>query len=328
MVTPSGTASIPITRAITIGGLSSSATATIEILWDDNSVISSTPILSGSDASRIILVKASSYQGNAVIALKDTDGTIRWSWHIWVTGYTGSETWTNNGYTFMDRNLGATQRTTNSSNYMYNSYGLFYQWGRKDPFPSNGAGYAALNKFKGINQTGAGSTTAVKVSNTSTNTDGIAAGILESIQHPTTFYSAVIDGNWLPTLETTLWNTSTGKKSVYDPCPRGWRVPKGGSNESSSPWYKSSIWSWDSFYYYYSYCYLYYSSKTNYSSFPVAGSREYDGGKLDGVNSLCAYYIGTTDTKMVYKMSALYEYQPSISLDFAASGLSVRCVKE
>ncbi|MDE6499115.1 MAG: DUF4906 domain-containing protein, partial [Rikenella sp.] len=110
--------------------------------------------------------------GNAVLALYDnasSGGTILWSWHIWVTGYlpdgtkdyglginskatvAGGEVHTyGENYkkasdrmgggplrVIMDRNLGAvgvlyTLSTTNTQNYP--TYGLFYQWGRKDPF--------------------------------------------------------------------------------------------------------------------------------------------------------------------------------------------------
>jgi hypothetical protein len=219
MVVPGNTVTFPITRAITIGGLSASATATPEILWDDNSVITGTPTLSGSGTSRTITVNTSSKKGNAVIALKDGSGTIYWSWHIWVTDYTGSAIWTRKGLTFMDRNLGATDNKLNLA-----SRGLFYQWSRKDPFPggkAGTAGYAALGKFKGMAD--AGSTAIVQVTNTATSGDGI----MESIRKPTTFFCYVVDcgGNWLPVYHTKLWNTSKNEKNVYDPCPEGWRIP-------------------------------------------------------------------------------------------------------
>jgi hypothetical protein len=235
MVVPGGSVTIPITRAVTIGGLSASADAKVETLWDDNNVISGNPTLSGSGASRAIAVTASSNEGNAVVALKDNDGTICWSWHIWVTNYTGSATWTNPyvGYTLMDRNLGATDNQLNLA-----SRGLFYQWGRKDPFPggkAGTAGYAALSSFKGMPDTG--TTTINYVINKSANLEGVAAGIAQSIENPTTFYCRIAD-TWLPADEKTLWNTSAGKKSVYDPCPEDWRVPRYRSGANTSPWYQ------------------------------------------------------------------------------------------
>jgi hypothetical protein len=248
MVAPGGsTVTIPITRAITIGGMNALTKAVVEILWDDNKVINK-PKLSKRGDSRIITVKTPSKQGkarqgNAVIAIKDAGtGTIYWSWHIWVVNYdpnTGG-TWTNNGYTFMDRNLGATDNQLNPA-----SWGLLYQWGRKDPFPGGKegtAGYAALSHFKGMRD--AGSPDPAHVSNRKQDADGITDGILESIQNPTTFFSAIIEGNWLPAPDNTLWNTPEGRKSVYDPCPAGWRVPYGGSTTPDNPWYNLKVRGW------------------------------------------------------------------------------------
>jgi hypothetical protein len=235
LVAPGSSVTIPITRAITIGGLSAAANATPGILWDDNGVITGTPTLSGSGASRTITVNASSKPGNAVIALKDAAGTIYWSWHIWVTDYNGSITWTNpnnTAYTFMDRNLGATEAALSLA-----GRGLFYQWGRKDPFPggkAGTAGHAALDKFYGMPD--AGSPDIVRVSNTAMDATGIAAGILESIRKPTTYFCERNGpySDWLPANENTLWNTDQNTKSIYDPCPSGWRVA---SYDEKSPWY-------------------------------------------------------------------------------------------
>jgi hypothetical protein len=222
MVAPGGTVTFPITRAITIGRLPASATAVVSTLWDDNNVIKTAKLLDSGN-SHNITVKASSRQGNAVIALQDIAGTIYWSWHIWVVDYdpnTG-RTWTNPynpAYTFMDRNIGATEAT-----YSCESFGLFYQWGRKDPFScgmTETAGFILDDILNNITRD-----KNKKVWDTSDNTDGIAHGILESIRNPTTFFTDVNGFNWLPSDDNTLWNTYMGKKTVYDPCPIGWRVP-------------------------------------------------------------------------------------------------------
>ena len=95
--------------------------------------------------------------GNAVIAVYDGSGRILWSWHIWVTDadlegkavkYTIHEKYAQYSEyadpVMMDRNLGAlTDQLTNMSG-DNGSYGLFYQWGRKDPFPgSDDSGYTS-----------------------------------------------------------------------------------------------------------------------------------------------------------------------------------------
>jgi hypothetical protein len=53
-----------------------------------------------------------------------------------------------------------------------------------------------------------------------------------SVSHPTQFLS-VFNHHWYhgesinPKM---LWTDSAANKSVYDPCPHGWRVPDGGPN--------------------------------------------------------------------------------------------------
>jgi len=72
--------------------------------------------------------------GNAVIAVKDASGTILWSWHIWVCEdwdpVATQQVYYNNAGIAMDRNLGATSAIAGD----VHALGLYYQWGRKDPF--------------------------------------------------------------------------------------------------------------------------------------------------------------------------------------------------
>ena len=69
--------------------------------------------------------------GNAVIAAKNSKGTILWSWHIWCAEEGWQEqVYYNDAGTMMDRNLGATSATPGD----VGALGLMYRWGRKDPF--------------------------------------------------------------------------------------------------------------------------------------------------------------------------------------------------
>lgn len=68
--------------------------------------------------------------GNAVIAVKD--GAILWSWHIWYPEAEVAGLNSKTGYEVMNMNLGAMHNTAGD----VGSYGLLYQWGRKDPFPA------------------------------------------------------------------------------------------------------------------------------------------------------------------------------------------------
>lgn len=77
-----------------------------------------------------IVFSASAHKGNAVIAARDEAGTILWSWHIWMTDKPAEQVYNNGAGTMMDRNLGATSATPDDPG----SFGLMYQWGKKDPF--------------------------------------------------------------------------------------------------------------------------------------------------------------------------------------------------
>lgn len=118
------------------------------IYWEDvPGLIEKVAILSSSDPSGSKIkvdINKGKGKGNAVVAFK-VDGTIYWSWHIWVTDnpkngviYTqGTETDVDGNLVnieYMDRNLGATAPSF-LGNEWQKSGGLMYEWGRKDPFP-------------------------------------------------------------------------------------------------------------------------------------------------------------------------------------------------
>ena len=138
--------------------------------------------------------------GNAVIAAKNSKGTILWSWHIWCAEEGWQEqVYYNNAGTMMDRNLGATSATPGD----VGALGLLYQWGRKDPF----LGSSSIST----------STEALSTGTWNTASEG-SLSLAES--NPMTFYKnlALPNGSWSP------------EKTMYDPCPAGWRVPDGGEN--------------------------------------------------------------------------------------------------
>lgn len=134
--------------------------------------------------------KESDIEGNALIAVKDADGTILWSWHLWVTDVPAEQTYVNDSGTFIvqDRNLGATRADRGVGDEWKESCGVNYQWGRKDPFVA----YGHTNVSE-------------------------AFSVETSIMNPTVEYS-----NWGWGPSETLW--SPDKKTVYDPCPVGYRV--------------------------------------------------------------------------------------------------------
>ena len=155
-------------------------------------------------------------EGNAVIAAKDASGKILWSWHIWLTDQPGKCVYANNAGTLMDRNLGATSATPGD----VGALGLLYQWGRKDPF---------LGSSSISNSVEAKSTITWPSSVLTSSSSGT---IGYAVEHPTTFIMSYYNNyDWYYTgsssTDDTRWQSA---KTIYDPCPAGWRVPDGGEN--------------------------------------------------------------------------------------------------
>lgn len=185
-----------------------------------------------------ILAKVDKTAANAVIAATDASGNIIWSWHLWCPGFEIEEKPVIDG-SIMDVNLGATSRDFKNS---VNTYGLMYQWGRKDPFPgspirNNGDIYTLNAKVYDINGN------EVKIGSTSMyNT--LNNNLAFSIANPATCISCNAQksttGDWLKPSESNgaFWGNPKGyikpaegepapegTKTYYDPCPVGWRVP-------------------------------------------------------------------------------------------------------
>ena len=135
--------------------------------------------------------------GNALVAVKDENGVILWSWHIWVVDYdpeNQNQTYYS-GAVMMDRNLGATAAMPDLNDIAGTwapASGALYQWGRKDPI---------FSETMSINYSWYGS-------------------IEESAANPATF--AAGGDYWLNPMDEYLWQPDS--KTMYDPCPAGWRV--------------------------------------------------------------------------------------------------------
>ena len=173
-------------------------------------------------------------EGNAVIAAKDASGKILWSWHIWFTDQPEEQVYYNNAGSLMDRNLGATSATPGDPC----ALGLLYQWGRKDPFLG---GTSILVDFRnpGFSPYPYYDQTVIAKSTLawpSVVTADSSRGTIEyTIANPTTLIVCYIgDSDWQYNAASDVgdknrWTTSKKAKSIYDPCPVGWRVPDGGS---------------------------------------------------------------------------------------------------
>lgn len=158
--------------------------------------------------------------GNALIGARDASGNIIWSWHIWFRFQPSGISYSNNAGIMMTENLGAT--------YSYDTRkgecGLLYQWGRKDPF----LGYSTMSFYGGNILSRSTISVPPPVSSNSSN------GTIEyATANPTTFIlknSRNNDWHYTGTHlhDDTLW--SRYRKTIYDPCPIGWRIPSGGPN--------------------------------------------------------------------------------------------------
>ena len=152
--------------------------------------------------------------GNAVIAARNAGGEILWSWHIWVpsTPITTIVDAVNLGPAMMTRNLGALIDSDASASNSVESFGLLYQWGRKDPFP----GMRTITQWP----------SAAKVNGTQTTitTDDAEEkmSIEASIANPTKL-SLSHDSDWVTPSSSHLWESDS--KTIYDPCPPGYKVP-------------------------------------------------------------------------------------------------------
>ena len=221
IVSKAGSYKFPLSKATEDEYLS--GVNTVDVLWETDNT-------SGTQTKESIIknvvtnkkfvyfdTPATLKNGNAVIVAKNSSGSIVWSWHIWVckdyNPSSSSQLYSGKNAAMMDRNLGAL--SADESNALTN--GLFYQWGRKDPFPGAVEAYAAKENGGHLMKTTAGSDLKVVAS------EDVEATVDYAIEHPDTYITTTKNnGDWLAKPNDTLWGQT---KTIYDPCPAGWRVP-------------------------------------------------------------------------------------------------------
>ena len=233
VITDPGKYAIPVvkgnssTSAGTVGG--------VELLWETyNNTTSVTPnsvieAVDWDETLNYIFFKTPDVlqPGNALIAAKDDSDNIIWSWHIWIPAstITDIEEYSVSKKYLMDRNLGAivpAEVPVGDGTVDLRSVGLYYQWGRKDPF----VGYKFGKVEVEPSISGASGRNMLK-STTKVTVD-------ESIAIPTTFIKGTdtkLDGDWLSSTDNTLWGQGSSK-TIYDPCPAGYRVPNYDSSDN------------------------------------------------------------------------------------------------
>lgn len=228
----------------------------------------------------IITVTTGDAEGNAVIAGYNASNEIVWSWHIWVNNSSPAQLsravpyttyqWDKNGIypdkprvkrqSVMACNLGALADEPGDN--PQKTYGLWYQWGRKDPFPGGKESYHVYgyeyvsdyiipvydhtgSPIKMTTTIGTGELFQTLLTNSTIGT------IDYVIQHPThllyTQTTEVInEGDWLWVHNDKLWggtpfaeannvfqidedsylsDNGATDKSIFAPCPAGWMIP-------------------------------------------------------------------------------------------------------
>ncbi|MFR3836986.1 MAG: fimbrial protein [Bacteroides ovatus] len=304
---------------------------TAEVLWQDGIGVMTERSVKVMNAEKrdkaYIVVETGNKAGNAVVAMK-VNGEIYWSWHIWCTDYNpnlkeGQQEL--NGFVWMDRNLGATYNKYNEEGGI-KSKGFLYQWGRKDLFlPTKG--WEKTESDEDLYNLAGEIITFSKVPVEVFN------NIPNSVHNSMSFYTS--EESWYTNAKGTyrrndlsLWNSKVGKKTIFDPCPDGWRVPVGKDGEYESPWEQAKknvtpLVRYKGF-----------SLKGIY--YPAAGYRELLTGNMPNNSFLdnALYWAGNIPSLyrqpsiMRYTLIDSTGYSFSISVAWDAYGGSVRCVKE
>lgn len=137
----------------------------------------------------------------------------------------------------MDRNLGAQGPCNGDIENAWDAFGLYYQFGRKDPFPY--INYNAEKDYlrRKVYDINGNVINKWKDASLSSNSKDKVIGVRlksggsfeESVKNPFTLYSGV-ETTWASSLsdvKSEYWyGLESGKhKSIFDPCPPGWCVP-------------------------------------------------------------------------------------------------------
>lgn len=203
-------------------------------------------------------------QANAIVAVRDNQGRIMWSWHIWVTehnlndciGLQDNTSGATNAYWLMRYNLGwvdgkmvyynqrdlsytFTQDVSGRTAVLnikqegdaldYKDVGsTYYQWGRKDPIVA----------LRNRNAVGSGDYRPHETVDSKYGYKYVSKQVTlgESIQNPNIFYVRAGSTQWLTQFNYRLWDTSaptynagvtrnSSVKSIYDPSPYGFKIP-------------------------------------------------------------------------------------------------------
>jgi hypothetical protein len=284
------------------------------VLWQESGtgVTFKTSMTSGSPVSQqYITVTATipnataNKYANAVIALtwedeggvgpvgsKEPDDVV-WSWHVWTMpenyetsypsgGDVNADFHNPNQLLLMKRVLGKGAAA---------HHGVFYQWGRKDPFFKNLTGIEpAIFHATEVN---------------------VATNKANAIRLPSTFYKGTTSSlyDWHGTNhDNALWSDSPepGTKTYYDPCPEGWRMPPHYTDPEVSPWKNDAYLVW-----------------TEYANGYIRSD-----GVTDGATEGRIWTASANNEQAWYTYLPNSTTVNHAGITYRASALSVRCVKD
>lgn len=217
--------------------------------------------------------------GNAVIAAYgDNETEALWSWHIWISDYvpvglkdfTAGNTvarwaaikaakaatkggtvhtydaedysvsaWTDVDGAFhksvvMDRNLGATRGVYSLSSLdAARTFGNIYEWGRKDPFLGSVDGTSVEINFCYDED---GMSIPIKKEQWSKGSSATNDARLYAIAHPGIYLTSPNTSKAVQ-FPSDSWNSTS--KTLYDPCPKGWKVPDFSNADDKKNMYKT-----------------------------------------------------------------------------------------
>ncbi len=237
------------------------APADAALIWEDELNLVRNVRLSSDKKSLLVDIPHNTIrQGNAMVAVKDADGNVMWSWQLWITDFVPAQmtrniTVSGTTYGLFEENLGYVEAgdvirfpecsvkiritqtdvpdgleplsktvtlTQTGTVIANNDYNPYYQWGRKDPMMSD------------LQQWYDGNAQEIKVLPTvAASSIGTANLITNSILHPEIFFlashgSGDDDKATEPYPYKNLWNigqNTKNVKTVYDPSPVGYVMP-------------------------------------------------------------------------------------------------------
>lgn len=292
---------------------------TVSVIWSDMEVKADNFVITkntgnGKDDYFEVSIPGTTEMGNVVIGIKNSfSSNWLWSWHLWVTDYcpddaryltqqgaflAGTDTYHVTGgdvqryqaaasgtvqKVYMDRSIGAM-----SIDYVgYGKGMLYYQFGRKDPFPGNADYWEGGTEKKSDGFV----TAANKVAYNATDANQ-PHNVTYSVKNPTKFITGA--GYWTykdkynpdtynPAI---VWQdpsaSNNGNKSIFDPSPSGWKVPTTFAGTSYNSFIggigiaNSSL-----------------VSGGGTLKFPVSGRRNYSSGSLEGGGSYGYYRLSS-----------------------------------